>query len=613
MDIIHIIQQGVQQALSELYQHQAKADEVLVNVTKKEFEGEYTVVIFPYVKAIRKGPAEIGNAVGEWLVKYLEEITGYNCIQGFLNLSLSDAYWLRQTDYLQAYPDYWKQPATGKKIMIEYSSPNTNKPLHLGHIRNILLGWSCACLYDSMGYAVTRTQIINDRGIAICKSMLAWKKFAQGQTPEDAGMKSDHFVGHWYVRFEQAFREEYESWQATPEGLSRYTAEKEDGESEADFFKRYKNTYFNNESQLGAEAREMLKKWEADDQEIRSLWEKMNNWVYAGFDVTYKALGVSFDTLYYESDTYLLGKDLIEKGLKENVFYRKADGSVWVNLEDEGMDEKILLRSDGTSVYMTQDLGTADLRYQETGADQMIYVVGDEQNYHFQALFAILKKLGAPYAEGLHHLSYGMIDLPGGRMKSREGTVVDADDLIADVINEARLGIAERGEVEGLSDAEKEEITRKIGLAALKFFMIKIDPKKRMTFDPKASVDLQGQTGPYIQNAYVRILSILRKGGTMDNADATGYKVNGDEKKLLIELTSFAQVVAHAARQLDPSQVANYCYQLAKEFHRYYHEHRILNAETDAARAFRLEFIQLIARVLEDAMGLLGIEMPERM
>jgi len=613
MDIIYKIQSEVKQALGEVYTHEADASSVLVNVTKKDFTGDYTVVIFPFVKALRKSPIDIGTEIGTWLKEHVEEIIEFNCIQGFLNLSLSDQFWVDQTIDLIQHPDYWKKPANGKKIIVEFSSPNTNKPLHLGHIRNILLGWSCSQMYEAIGYDVIKTQIINDRGIAVCKSMLAWQKFADGQTPEMAKMKSDHFVGDWYVRFDIELQKEYQLWQKSEIAGETFESLKKEDETSEIFFKRFKNEYFNQFSALGQEAREMLMRWEASDPETRALWEQMNGWVYKGFDSTYEALGVSFDKLYYESNTYLLGKDLIEKGLSVGTFFKKDDGSVWVNLEDEGMDEKILLRADGTSVYMTQDLGTADLRYRDYGAEKMIYVVGDEQNYHFKALFTIMKKLGASYADGLHHLSYGMIDLPTGRMKSREGTVVDADDLIEDVINEARKGISERGEIVDLDSHEKEEIIRRIGIAALKFFMIKIDPKKRMIFDPQASVDLQGQTGPYIQNAFVRIQSILRKANKNEEQIDNAYQINEDEKSLLVELCSFPYLVENAAHQLDPSSVANFCYNLAKEFHRYYHEHRILKAESEAAHVYRLNFIKLIAEVLENGMNLLGIEMPDRM
>ena len=492
-----------------------------------------------------------------------------------------------------------------QKVLVEFASPNTNKPLHLGHIRNILLGWSTSKILQACGHDVKRVQIVNDRGIAICKSMLAWQKFGEGATPQSTGIKSDHFVGDWYVRFEKEFTAEYKAWQETAAAKDLYSKRKETENTEQEFFKGYKNHYFNTASILGGEARELLLKWEAHDPDTIALWKKMNGWVYEGFEETYASLGVTFDKLYFESDTYLLGKDLIEDGLKQGSFYKKDDGSVWVDLTDAGLDHKLLLRSDGTSVYMTQDLGTAQERYHDFGAERMVYVVADEQNYHFQALFAIMAKLRAPYAKGLYHLSYGMVELPEGKMKSREGTVVDADDLMADVIEEARQAAAER-------EMTDPEIVRRIGMAALKYFMIKVDPRKRMTFDPKASVDLQGQTGPYIQNAYVRIQSILRKAGDT-RGSYEGYVLNDDEKLLLNMLGQCPHIIDSAAKEYSPALVANYAFALAKEYHRYYHDVKVLQAETEAAKEFRLILIKLIADVLRHTMDLLGIEMPERM
>ncbi|MEL6924957.1 MAG: arginine--tRNA ligase, partial [Bacteroidota bacterium] len=516
------------------------------------------------------------------------------------------------------------QPAAGEKVMVEFSSPNTNKPLHLGHIRNILLGWAMSRIFEANGYEVIKTQIVNDRGIAICKSMLAWKKFGEGETPESSNIKSDHLVGKYYVRFAQELASEYQAWQQTDVAKAVFNEKAKDGQDEAAFFKAYENTYFNEYSILGKEAREMLLQWEANDPATRELWKKMNGWVYAGFNETYKKLGVDFDKLYYESDTYLLGKNIVEQGLKDSLFYQKDDGSVWIDLEDAKLDQKLVLRSDGTSVYLTQDLGTAEIRYHDYGARNMIYTVGDEQNYHFKVLFEIMKRMKAPYADGLYHLSYGMVDLPTGKMKSREGTVVDADDLIAEVIREAELNAEEHGKIEGLSDSEQQEILRKIGLAALKFFIVKVNPRKRMTFDPKESVDMQGATGPYIQNAFVRIQGILRKLKKSEDIEALeqgalsrNYNpLKPLEREILIQLYGFPEVLAEAAKEYDPSEVANYCYALARNFHKMYNdaaEYGILNAESKEAQAFRLKLSKLIASVLQSGMDLLGIEMPDRM
>lgn len=614
-----IIQEQVIQAVQQLYGETVPAMQVQVSGTRKEFVGDYTVVTFPFTKVAKKKPEEIGEDLGNYLVANVEEVKDFNVIKGFLNLVVSDKYW---TDFLEQMYDqenYGQHAANGEKVMVEYSSPNTNKPLHLGHIRNILLGWSCYKILQAAGYDTVRVQIVNDRGIAICKSMLAWQKYADGATPESANVKSDHFVGDYYVLFEKKFQEEYHNWQQTEAAKQLFAEKKKADQDEKTFFKDFKNAYFNEYSQLGAEAREMLRKWEAGDAAIVQLWKQMNQWVYQGFDETYAKLGVVFDKYYYESDTYLLGKDIIQDGLSKGSFYKKDDGSVWVDLTDAKLDQKILLRSDGTSVYITQDLGTARLRYEDFGVDRMVYVVADEQNYHFQVLFEILKRLGEPYANGLHHLAYGMVDLPTGKMKSREGTVVDADDLIAEVIGEARENSKERDTLSEVSTAEQEEILRKIGLAALKFFIIKVHPKKRMTFDPKESVDMQGQTGPYVQNAYVRIQSVLRKAeemgiGNAELGKSLEYKaLETDEKDLIAQLYEFPGLIQEAAREYDPSVIANYCYTLAKSYHKFYHDYSILKAESEAAVAFRLKLCRAIANTLRFGMDLLGIEMPERM
>ncbi|MEZ4959820.1 MAG: arginine--tRNA ligase [Saprospiraceae bacterium] len=614
MSITETIQAGTIQAVKSLYSEDITADQITMNVTRKEFEGDYTVVTFPFTRFAKKKPGEIAEELGQYLVENVQEIVRFNVVQGFLNLVVNDSFWREFVLETAGKQAFGTQPNNGRKVMIEYCSPNTNKPLHLGHIRNILLGWSCSQLYEAAGYDVVKVQIINDRGIAICKSMLAWQKFGHGATPESTGTKSDHFVGDYYVMFEQKFQEEYKAWQASDVGQTTFKEKAKEGQDEAQFFKDFKNTYFNEHSQLGKEAREMLQLWEAHDPATMELWRKMNGWVYEGFEETFKKLGVSFDKYYYESNTYLLGKDIVDQGLASGAFYKKDDGSVWIDLTDAKLDHKVLLRSDGTSVYMTQDLGTAQMRYKDFGAEKMVYVVADEQNYHFQVLFEILKRLGEPYANGLYHLNYGMVDLPTGKMKSREGTVVDADDLIAEVITEATAAAHERGEIAALPQAEQDDMIRKIALAALKFHIIKVGPQKRMVFDPKESVDLQGQTGPFIQYAYVRISSVLRKAGDADTSAAANYqKLEALEKELAGQLYRFPELVVNAAETYDPSLVANYCYDLAKNFHRFFTEHSILRAESEEAKAFRLQLSKAIANVLKTGMGLLGIEMPERM
>jgi arginyl-tRNA synthetase len=612
MSIFNELQSTVSSAMQDVFSVEVKPSSILVQPTLKEFKGDYTIVTFPFVKQLRKSPELVGQMLGEYLLENDENIAGFNVVKGFLNLSLSNGYWLDQLYKMTSESAWWKQPSQSGKVILEFSSPNTNKPLHLGHIRNILLGWSMSRILEAVGKEVVRVQIINDRGIAICKSMLSWQLYSGRISPGEAGIKSDHFVGQWYVRFETEFSAEYLEWQQSDLGKKAFNASDEpDAEV---FFKKYKNTYFNQQSVLGGQAREMLLKWEAGDAEVRALWEKMNDWVYAGFDSTYARLGVKFDKLYHESETYLLGRNMVEEGLSKGVFFKKDDGSVWVDLTDAGMDQKILLRSDGTSVYLTQDLGTAQLRYDDFGAKEMIYVVADEQNYHFNVLFESLKLLEAPYAEGLHHLSYGMVDLPTGRMKTREGRVVDADELMDEVYAEALKETAERGEIVDLSDEEQGEVLRIISLAAMKYFIIKVDPKRRMIFNPAESVDMQGQTGPYIQYAYVRIQSIIRKVSEVEKDEQKeGYNLVDDERNLLAQLFSFTAVVDQAAEHFNPGLVANYCYQLAKALHKYLHEYRVLTAESGTARQHRLLLINQIGEVLKSGMELLGIEMPDRM
>jgi len=609
-----LIQHHLTLAVKELYGLDISDSLLPITPTRKEFHGDFTVVTFPLTKLAKKKPEIIGEEIGQLLVRDFSELDSFNVIQGFLNLSLVPAFWNSFVLSLQDNHSFGELPANGEKVLVEFSSPNTNKPLHLGHIRNILIGWSVSKILKAAGFDVFNVQIINDRGIAICKSMLARKIWGADKTPQNTGIKGDFFVGSYYVLFEQKFQEEYANWQLTTVAKEIFDAKKKADQSEVAFFKSYKDLYFNAYSELGKQAAEMLRNWEAGEEETMATWSQMNQWVYAGFDHTYQLLGVHFDKLYYESETYLLGKDIVQEGIEKSVFYKEADGSVWIDLTDVKLDKKVVLRKDGTSVYITQDLGTAALRYDDFKAGKMIYVVADEQNYHFQVLFEIAKKLKVPYAEGLHHLSYGMVDLPTGKMKSREGTVVDADDLIAEVVLEARKNSEERGVLADLTDAERSEIIRKIGLAALKYFIIKVQPQKRMTFDPKESVDMQGQTGPYIQNAYVRIQSVLRKAGDFDATIAGNYlEFVLEEREIIQQLYQYPNVIEESALQYDPSAIANFAYALAKNYHRFYHEHSILKADDLAVRSFRLCMSNAVGSVLKHSMNLLGIEMPDKM
>lgn len=620
MEIADHLQEQVLHAVKAVFDQEVPADQITITPTRSEFEGDYTVLVFPLTRLSRKGPEETGALLGEWLSAHATDwVAGFNVIKGFLNLRLQDTQWLDYTARLAAgeLPTF---EATGEKVLVEFASPNTNKPLHLGHIRNILLGWSVSRILDRVGYEIARVQVVNDRGIAICKSMLTWKLFGKGATPASTGIKGDHFVGDYYVRFEQEFQAEYKAWQESEQAEALWQAylsgdQREKFADRKAFFSEYKNTYFNTQSDLGRQAREMLLAWEKGDPDTLKLWQTMNGWVYEGFDVTYDRLGVTFDKVYYESNTFLLGKDLIDEGLQKGTFYQKEDSSVWVDLSAEKLDHKILLRSDGTSVYITQDIGTAEERYRDFQANRMIYTVADEQNYHFQVLFAVLRLLGRPYAAGLYHLSYGMVELPQGRMKSREGTVVDADDLMDEVIREARLSAEERSDLSGVSAEDQAEIFRKVGMAALKFHIIKVNPRKKMIFDPRESVDMQGHTGPYIQNAYVRIQSILRKVGlpSADTVNDLDAPIESGERELVLLLASYRHALLAAAEQYDPSQVANYAYQVARSFHRFYHDYPILRAETTAVQQWRLQLAQATAHILRDTLNLLGIEMPERM
>ncbi|MDY4481220.1 MAG: arginine--tRNA ligase [Candidatus Cryptobacteroides sp.] len=589
-----IVAQAAANAIHKLWETEVDPSSVQVQITRKEFEGDYTVVVFPFVKTSRQAPEATGAAMGEWIVANVPEISAFNCVKGFLNLSLSNEYWNSVLAEMVQTPDFGQLPDTGRTVMVEFSSPNTNKPLHLGHIRNNLLGWSISRLLEANGHRVIKANLVNDRGIHICKSMLAWLKTCNGATPESLGVKGDHLVGDCYVKFNDLYKAEVEA-------LVKGGMEKEEAEKNAPIMK---------------EAQAMLVKWEQGDPEVRELWKKMNSWVYAGFDKTYSDLGISFDKIYYESQTYLLGKALVQKGLDMGIFERQEDGSVWCDLTSDGLDRKLLLRGDGTSVYMTQDLGTAERRFDEYKLDELIYVVGNEQNYHFQVLKLILGKLGFGWSDDIYHLSYGMVELPEGKMKSREGTVVDADDLIEKMYNTAKETSLELGKLDGMSEQEQDELFRMLSLGALKYFIIKVDPKKTMLFDPKESIDFNGNTGPFIQYTHARIKSILRKAADqgIDLGEALqSTELNPKEVRLVKILNSFPAKIAEAGLAHSPALVANYAYELAKDFNQYYHDTPILREEDAAKLRLRLKLISMIARVLVKAMDILGIRLPERM
>lgn len=587
-----LISSILREAVSELYGQNPEESMLQTQATRKEFAGDITIVVFPLLKISKKSPEETSREIGEYLISNNNEIESYNVVKGFLNIKLSNNYWLDIFSKISLSSDWGQHPSSGKSVMVEYSSPNTNKPLHLGHIRNNLLGWSVAKLLEANGHKVYKVNLVNDRGIHICKSMLAWQKAANGETPASSGLKGDHLVGKYYVIFNNMLKEEVNSLVAS--GM-----EKEEAEKCAPLMK---------------EAQEMLVKWEKGDTAVVNLWKMMNSWVYEGFDETYKRLGVDFDKTYYESQTYLLGKALVGEGLKKGVFYTKENGSVWCDLTPDGLDEKLLLRSDGTSVYMTQDLGTAHQRFSEYSLDELIYVVGNEQNYHFQVLKHILRKLGFEWSDSIFHLSYGMVELPEGKMKSREGTVVDADDLIADMVDTARETSLELGKLENLSEEEQNKVFEMLGLGALKYFIIKVDPKKTMLFDPKESIDFNGNTGPFIQYTHARIKSILRKASELSiSPDFSGAPLIQKEVEIIKLLNNFPEKIGEAGEAHSPALIANYAYELAKEFNQYYHEVSILKEENSMARAQRLVLIDSIARVLSKAMGILGITLPERM
>ena len=587
------IQNKAAEAIKALYGADVQADSLQVAVTRKEFEGDYTLVTFPLLKITHSAPDATGNAIGQWLVDNVPEIAAFNSVKGFLNLCFSAVYWDETFAEIAADAAFGQLAPTGKRIMVEFSSPNTNKPLHLGHIRNNLLGDSVSRLLKACGNEVIKSTIVNDRGVHICKSMLAWQKEFQGKTPESTGIKGDHLVGDCYVAFDKMYKAEVK--QLMEQGMSEDEAKKA-----APSLK---------------EAHEMLVKWEKEDPEVRALWAMMNGWVYAGFDETYAALGITFDQVDHESETYLLGKELVQKGLDEGVFVREADGSVWCDLTADGLDRKLVLRGDGTSVYITQDLGTAERRFAKYDLDSHVYVVGNEQDYHFQVLKLILKKLGFDWADQIYHLSYGMVELPEGKMKSREGTVVDADDLIQSMYEEAKKTSEESGKLADLSEDEKEKLYHMIGLGALKYFIIKVDPKKTMLFNPKESIDFNGNTGPFIQYTHARICSILRKATVeFGPADITTRLVpSAKEIRLIKLLGTFPAKVAEAGAALSPAVIANYAYDLAKEFNQYYHDTPILREEDPAVLKFRLELISVMARTLRCAMGILGIQLPDRM
>jgi arginyl-tRNA synthetase len=592
-----ILKEKIREAVKSLFGCDVKDDLIQMQDTRKDFKGDLTLVVFPLLRFSKNTPEKTAEMIGGYLVTNFPAIAGYNVIKGFLNLEISNSWWVNYFRNIALSSDLLEESrvTSPQTILVEYSSPNTNKPLHLGHIRNNLLGFSLFRILSSCGHKVIKTNIVNDRGIHICKSMLAWQKLGNGETPASSGMKGDHLVGKYYVMFDKAYKQQIEELIAsgTPENDAK------------------------NNAPLMKEAREMLLKWEAGDKEVVDLWKTMNSWVYAGFDETYRKLGVDFDHIYYESETYKLGKEIVLEALEMKILYQNDDSSIWADLSAEGLDQKLLLRSDGTAVYMTQDLGTAVERHKEYNFDRNIYVVGNEQNYHFQVLRAILKKMGYPWADGLIHFSYGMVELPEGKMKSREGTVVDADDLVEEMHNTAREVSNELGKLQGFSEEEKEEIFRKIGLGALKYYILKVDPKKNMTFNPKESIDFNGNTGPFIQYTYARIQSVFRKAEQMNiKADPGNLQDNAAGQKeidLVKLLRHFPGIVTEAAREYSPALIANYCYELAKEFNQFYHDFSILGEENPSVRNFRLSLSKLTSDILFKGMWLLGIEMPQRM
>jgi arginyl-tRNA synthetase len=596
MNVESIISDWCLEGAQAIYGKEVTTSQIQIQQTKKDFEGDYTLIVFPFVKLARKSPEAIGQEIGEYLLANVREVSAYNVIKGFLNISLKPEFWASRLNIALGTKNFgFAEPNSGKSIMVEYSSPNTNKPLHLGHVRNNLLGNAVSKILKASGKKVYMVNLVNDRGIHICKSMVAWLRFGNGETPQSSGKKGDHLVGEFYVRFDKAFRQEVKDMVAT--GMEEEEAKKK--------------------APIILEAQDMLRKWEAKDEATINLWSQMNGWVYEGFEKTYKDLGITFDRTYYESQTYLLGKELVTKGLEQGVFFKKEDGSVWIDLTTEGLDQKLLLRSDGTSVYMTQDLGTAHQRFDEYTLDEHIYVVGNEQNYHFQVLRLVLKKLGFSWAENITHLSYGMVELPEGKMKSREGTVVDADDLVNEMVSTARQMSEELGKLEGLTEEQANEVNSMVGLGALKYFILKVDPKKTMLFDPKESIDFNGNTGPFIQYTHARIKSVLRKansaGMEIPQAINTNLPFSQKEIDLIKMIDLYTETVEVAAEQLSPAIIANYVYDLAKEFNQFYHDSPILKEENAELRSMRLALSMQIADIIKSSTGLLGISVPEQM
>ncbi|MEQ8532607.1 MAG: arginine--tRNA ligase [Imperialibacter sp.] len=595
MNLEEQLKEGISQAFKEVFNHELAAADVAFQPTRKEFEGSHTFVTFPYLKVTGKNPEETGQLLGDYLVAHVGVVSAYNVVKGFLNVTMTDTLWGKTLSEVYTNPSFGITPPHGGKVMVEFSSPNTNKPLHLGHLRNNFLGDATSRILNAHGYEVFKVNLVNDRGIHICKSMLAYEKWGNGETPQSAGLKGDHLIGKYYVIFDKEYKKEIEALKS--QGMDEEAAKKK--------------------APLILEAQTVLKKWEESDGDTVALWKLMNGWVYEGFDATYKAMGVSFDKMYQESNTYLLGKDIVDEGLTKGVFYKKEDGSVWADLTEEGLDHKLVLRSDGTSVYMTQDLGTADMKYADYPFNKSIYVVGNEQDYHFKVLFSILKRLGRSYADGLYHLSYGMVDLPSGKMKSREGTVVDADELIQEMLDTAEKHTTELGKIEGFTEAEAKELYNTLALGALKYYLLKVDPKKRMLFNPQESVEFHGHTGPFVQYTHARITAILRKaeqlGIELKGFDPSTLDLETLEAEVIRVIADFPDKVRVSAEELNPAVVANYVFDLAKEYNRFYTEHSIFNENNQAKVKLRVMLSLVVARTIKTGMGLLGIDVPERM